>query len=188
MDKKSLRALYKEKREALSLEQIDDLSLDIANSSLQLPIWDKSNYHLFLSIESKKEVDTSYIMQILSGKDKNIIVSRTDFETNSMRHFLMTDNTTFKVSSYGIPEPVDGFEVQPTQIDVVFVPLLAFDTKGNRIGYGKGFYDRFLQECKPDVVKIGISFFEAEREDINDVFEQDIPLDYCITPTQVYTF
>ncbi|MDR0229025.1 MAG: 5-formyltetrahydrofolate cyclo-ligase [Flavobacteriaceae bacterium] len=188
MDKKSLRTLYKEKREALSLDQIDDLSLDIANSSLQLPIWDKSNYHLFLSIESKKEVDTSYVMQILSGKDKNIIVSRTDFETNSMRHFLMTDNTTFKVSAYGIPEPVDGFEIAPTQIDVVFVPLLAFDKKGNRIGYGKGFYDRFLQECRPDVIKVGVNFFEAELTNIDDVFDQDIPLDYCITPTQVYTF
>jgi 5-formyltetrahydrofolate cyclo-ligase len=55
---------------------------------------------------------------------------------------------------------------------VVFVPLLAFDKKGNRVGYGKGFYDAFLSKCKPETIKIGLSFFEAE-ETIDDVFEND---------------
>ena len=70
---------------------------------------------------------------------------------------------------------------------MVFVPLLAFDLKGHRVGYGKGFYDNLLASCKPETIKVGFSFFDAEAE-IEDVFSGDIPLDYCVTPKQVYKF
>ena len=74
-----------------------------------------------------------------------------------------------------------------SMIDVVFVPLLAFDTNGNRVGYGKGFYDKFLSQCQPETIKIGLSFFEAEEE-IADVYQDDIRLDYCVTPNKIYDF
>lgn len=70
---------------------------------------------------------------------------------------------------------------------MVFVPLLAFDKNGDRVGYGKGFYDKFLKECKPEIIKIGLSFFEPE-EKIDGIFEEDIKLDYCVTPNEIYTF
>jgi 5-formyltetrahydrofolate cyclo-ligase len=73
------------------------------------------------------------------------------------------------------------------KIDVVFVPLLAYDTLGNRVGYGKGFYDTFLSECKPDVLKIGLSFFEPENI-IEDLNQNDIKLDICINPSHIYRF
>jgi 5-formyltetrahydrofolate cyclo-ligase len=104
-----------------------------------------------------------------------------------MLHFLLTDNTRIKKNEYNIPEPVDGLEVPATKIDVVFVPLLAFDKKGHRVGYGKGFYDKFLSECKPETIKIGLSFFEPE-ELISDVFEGDILLNYGVTPNTIYSF
>lgn len=187
MIKSELRHLYKKRRQQLSTERIDEQSLAIANQLLQLDIWDHSFYHIFLSITEHKEVDTDYILNILSGKDKNIIISKSDFNTLRMTHFLLTDNTVIKKNEWNIPEPVDGIEIASNKIDVVFVPLLAFDKQGNRVGYGKGFYDTFLSECKPKTIKVGLSFFEAE-ENIDDVFETDIKLDYCITPKTVYTF
>ncbi|AJH13380.1 5-formyltetrahydrofolate cyclo-ligase [Myroides profundi] len=187
MNKEELRLKYKALRDNLDLDRIDDLSLEIANQALQLPIWDKVNYHLFLSIRNKKEIDTEYLLQILAGKDKNTILSKSDFKEGTLSHYLLTDNTTIKVNSYGIPEPIDGIQVSEKQLDVVFIPLLAYDKQGNRIGYGKGFYDRFLAECKPNVIKVGLSFFPPE-DHISDVREGDIPLDYCITPTEVYRF
>ena len=72
-------------------------------------------------------------------------------------------------------------------IDVVFIPLLAYDAKGHRIGYGKGFYDRFLQQCKPETLKIGLSFFEAETSIIPHEFT-DISLDFCVHPKGIYQF
>ncbi len=186
-NKKELRLQYKNLRKELSIDDIEEKSLEIANRLIQLPIWDKSYYHVFLPIEEQKEVNTEYILHLLSGKDKEIVVSKSDFETRKMSHFLLTDNTKIKKNEYNIPEPINGLPVPSETIDVVFVPLLAFDVFGNRIGYGKGFYDKFLAECKPETIKIGLSFFEAVNQ-IDDVFESDVKLDYCVTPGLVYKF
>ena len=104
-----------------------------------------------------------------------------------MTNYLLTDSTVIKKNSWNIPEPVDGIDIDSQKIDVVFVPLLAFDKRGHRIGYGKGFYDKFLSECRPETLKIGLSFFEAE-EIINDISDSDVVLDYCVTPHQHYIF
>ncbi|KRB54016.1 5-formyltetrahydrofolate cyclo-ligase [Flavobacterium sp. Root186] len=185
--KKELRLQYKNLRAALSESDIEEKSLAIANNLIQLPIWDKTYYHVFLPIVELKEVDTEFILHLLSGKDKEIVISKSDFETREMAHFLLTDNTKIKKNEYNIPEPVNGLPVPTQNIEVIFVPLLAFDVFGNRIGYGKGFYDKFLADCKPETIKIGLSFFESVNQ-IDDVFESDIKLDYCVTPEKVYNF
>lgn len=187
MNKKELRLKYKSLRNQLSEIEIDDLSLAIANKVLQVPIWEKNYFHIFLPITEHKEVNTEFILHLLSGKDKEIIISKSDFETRVMTHFLLTDNTKIKKNEYNIHEPVDGLEVPTSKIDVVFVPLLAFDKTGHRAGYGKGFYDKFLKECKPETIKIGLSFFDPE-DLIDDVFENDVRLDYCVTPNKVFKF
>ncbi|WP_299209661.1 5-formyltetrahydrofolate cyclo-ligase [uncultured Dokdonia sp.] len=187
MEKRKLRKKYKELRKNLSQEAIDKKSIDIANKALELDIWDYQYYHIFLPIVKQKEVDTSYILNILQGKDKHVVVSKSNFKTNTMNHYLLTDATRFVVNEYGIPEPDDGIEIDSKKIDVVFIPLLAYDIKGNRIGYGKGFYDRFLSECKKEVVKAGVSFFEPEMEEIY-TDETDIPLDYCLSTTKGYIY
>jgi 5-formyltetrahydrofolate cyclo-ligase len=187
MTKSELRRLYKQKRQELSLEMIETESLAISNQLLQLPIWDFSFYHIFLSITEHKEINTDYILNILSGKDKNIVISKSHFKSLRMTNYLLTDSTVIKKNSWNIPEPVDGIDIDSQKIDVVFVPLLAFDKRGHRVGYGKGFYDKFLSECRPETLKIGLSFFEAE-EIINDISDSDVVLDYCVTPYQHYIF
>lgn len=187
MLKKDLRQKYKAKRQGLNEVEIEDLSLAIANKVLTLPIWDKTYFHVFLPITEHKEVNTEYILHLLSGKDKEIVISKSDFASRNMTHFLLTDNTKIKKNEYHIPEPIDGLEVPTNKIDVVFVPLLAFDKTGHRVGYGKGFYDKFLLECKPETIKIGLSFFETE-EIIEDIFENDVKLDYCVSPNEVFKF
>jgi len=187
MKKTELRKLYKLKRHALNADAVEDLSFEIANQLLKLPIWDKSYYHVFLSIQEFKEVNTELILNILSGKDKNIVISKSDFMTLEMTHYLLTDSTVIKIGHFNIPEPVDGIEVPTEKIEVVFVHLLAFDKQGHRVGYGKGFYDIFLKKCNPKTVKIGLSFFEAE-DIIEDTNENDMKLDFCVTPNQVYKF
>ena len=187
MFKKELRKKYKGKREKFTEQEIEEKSLAIANQLVQMDIWDKTYYHLFLPIEEQKEVNTEYILNILQAKDKEIVISKSDFATTSMSHFLLTDNTKIKKNEYNIPEPISGLPVPTEMIDVVIVPLLAYDKLGNRIGYGKGFYDKFLSECKPGVVKIGLSFFEPE-ELIEDLFETDVKLDFCVTSERVICF
>lgn len=187
MTKNEIRTKYRTLRKGLTLEETEEKSLAIANRLLQLPVWDKTYYHLFLSIEEQKEVQTEFILHLLAGKDKEVVVARSDFDTHQMTHYLLTDNTKLVKNEYGIPEPADGLEVPVTKLDVVFIPLLAFDAHGNRLGYGKGFYDRFLAQCRPDVIKIGLSFFEVETEALPST-AMDIGLDYCVTPQNVYRF
>lgn len=187
MLKKELRQKYKTLRTQISEIDLEEMSLAIANKVLTLPVWNKNYFHIFLSIAENKEVNSDFILHLLSGKDKEIIISKSNFNTGEMTHFLLTDNTKIKKTEYNIPEPVAGLEVPVSKIEVVFVPLLAFDKTGHRAGYGKGFYDKFLSECKPDTIKIGLSFFEAE-EKIEDIFENDVKLDFCVTPKGVYGF
>ncbi len=187
MTKKELREKYKEKRQKLNASSREAFSLAIANNALRLPLWEKTTYALFLSIERQREVNTEFLLHILQGKDKNVALSKSNFETYQMQHFLLTDNTKIATNKWGIPEPVGGIEIIPEQIEVVFIPLLAFDQLGNRLGYGKGFYDRFLAQCAPTTLKVGLSFFDAEPQKI-PVHTNDIPLDYCITPQQTYSF
>ena len=186
MDKSQIRKQYKSLREGLSKTQIENRSISIANRCLELPIWNRQIMHIFLSIENQKEVDTSFLRTLLQGKDKEIVIPKI-IDSVRLQHFLLTDHTLFKRNYLGIPEPVSGIEIKPSIIDVVFIPLLSFDSKGNRVGYGKGYYDRFLLNCKEECLKIGLSFFE-EEQCVFDVEDTDIPLDFCVTPKQIYQY
>ena len=185
MNKNELRKKYINLRKGLSHSEIDDMSLQIANQALQLNIWDHEFYHIFLSISKHKEINTEYLLQIIFGKDANAVVPKV--KESSLEHFLLTDNTKLKLSNWEIPEPQKGIKIEPSQIDVVFLPLLAYDKQGNRIGYGKGFYDKFLSECRAETVKIGLSLFDPEDETI-EVSEHDIALDFCVTPRGILEF
>jgi len=186
MLKQELRLRYLEKRKITSSEDVIEASLKISNKLLVLPIWTFQYYHIFLHSEAKKEVDTSFIITLLQGKDKEIVVPKMN-NHGGLQHFLLTDSTVLKPNKWTIPEPIDGLEVPPNKIDVVFMPLLAFDTSGNRVGYGKGYYDRFLAQCKPETLKIGVSIFEA-AEHISDSKPHDVRMDYCVTPSTIYSF
>lgn len=187
MTKSELRKKYKTLRKGLSKKEIEEKSLAIANQVLKLPIWKHSYYHIYLSIKELNEVNTEYILNILSGKDKNIIISKCNFKDTSLDNFLLTDSIRIKANNYGVPEPENGIPVDDKLIDVVFVPLLACDTLGNRVGYGKGFYDNFLAKCKPNTLKIGLSLFELEEE-ITDLRDEDIPLNYYVSPSKLTNF
>ncbi|NNF19677.1 MAG: 5-formyltetrahydrofolate cyclo-ligase [Flavobacteriaceae bacterium] len=186
MLKKGLRNHYTQLRMSMDTEVLDKASLSLANQLLKIPIWDYEYYHLFLQIAEKKEIDTSYILTLLQGRDKEVVIPRMG-ANNHLEHLLLTDNTRIAKNKWNIPEPLNGLQVPVEQIDVVFIPLLAFDEKGHRVGYGKGFYDIFLSACRPDTLKIGLSLFEAIPV-ISDIEETDIPLDYCVTPGKIYDF
>ena len=187
MDKFTARNKYQTLRSDLSRNKILDLSVKIANNCLDLDIWNNKNYHIFLSIDKKNEVDTKPIIDILDGRQKNIIVPKSDIKALTLKNYLLSEEVIFEENEYGIPEPINGIQIKSDIIDVVFVPLLAYDSKGNRVGYGKGFYDKFLQILDSKTIKIGLSFFPPE-ELIKNIDEKDIKLDYCVSPEKIFNF
>ena len=110
-----------------------------------------------------------------------------NFENTTMQAFLVNEDTEFKLNKYGIAEPINGIEIAATEIDMILVPLLAFDINGYRLGYGKGFYDRFLPACREESIKAGFSFFEP-MDPIDDINQFDVPLTTGITPEHIYEF
>ena len=184
--KEALRVYFSKKRGALSPEIQDSYSLDIANLCLKLPIWELEYFHLFLPVVSKAEVDTSLVLTILQGRDKEVVLPKLKGETG-LEHILLTDSTRIVCNRWKIPEPSEGIVFDPKLLEVVFVPLLICDLKGQRVGYGQGYYDRFLSQCKPEVLKIGLSLFDP-IEAITDIYEGDVALDYCVCPEKIYSF
>ncbi len=184
--KAELRIQYRRRREALNPQQIDDLSILIVNRCLELKLWDQSTYHLFMSSRKNNEIDTSLLLSVIQGKDKQPVIPKMVGD-HDLEHYLLLDQTPIKINQWGIPEPQSGIKIDSEQIEVVFVPLLIFDLQGHRVGYGKGYYDRFLAKCKPGTIKVGLSFFDP-IERIKDIESHDIPIDFGVTPNKSYEF
>jgi len=189
MIKKELRKLYKEKRSQLTFQQAEkynDLIL-INFQQLQLPFI--SCMHTYLSSEKLMEPDTSAIMRYLQFKNPGLTVlaPKVDFASGKMQHLHFHEEAELAENEYGILEPISNAFLDAEEIDLVVVPLLAFDKNGFRVGYGKGHYDMFLATCRKDVIKIGVSFFEPV-DTIGDIDQFDIALNYCITPENVFKF
>ena len=190
MDKAILRKLFLEKRQKLTRSEYWILT-DALMDQVKLFNWsDYSMVHVFMPISKKNEVDTFSILNYFKENfpDLKIVVPRTDFKNLLMENVLYDhEYTILGRNKFDIPEPIHGKIIPADEIDLVFVPLLAFDMKGNRAGYGKGFYDRFLMTCKPDVKKIGLSYFDPVEE-IDDLNEFDIKMDSCICPNKIWEF
>ncbi len=186
MLKREIRAQYPKLRNEIPQDILKEKSLAISNQLLKLPLWDAAFFHIFLTISEKKEVDTSFIVPVLQGRDKHVVIPKVSGD-GELTHFLLSDNTRLIKNKWNIPEPENGIKVSEAEIDIVFIPLLAFDRDGYRVGYGKGFYDRFLDKCRRDVVKVGLSFFPPV-DTIEDRDGHDVPLDYCVTPDAIYSF
>ena len=185
MTKKELRQLYKQKRTALSVTEREMMSLQIAQQLSICDIWGYNCYHLFLSIEELNEVDTTPILQLLYQKNKQVVVPKMNSEKRTLTSIPFTKDTLLQTNNWGVPEPKDGIAISAHKIEVVFVPLLAYDLYGNRIGYGGGYYDRFLAECRPETLKIGLSFFLPE-ENFSSI-STDVRLTHIVTPEKIIT-
>lgn len=191
MTKKELRKQYKEKRSSLSESEYQQRCERIVEKVLENFDFSTIHYlHLFLPIRIQKEIDTFPLIEQLQSKypQLRLVVPRVVPNSFEMEQYLY-DAATITLSEWGIPEPMpdSSQKVSPQKIDTVLLPLLVFDEKGNRVGYGKGFYDRFLTECRPEVQKVGLCLEEAVPL-IEEVGEWDIPLDFCVSPQRCYEF
>ena len=189
MTKNELRIIYKEKRRKLSLQNIDTFNELILSNFKKLNLPPIHWVHTYLASLKLIEVDTGNLVQHLKflNPEIKVAIPKLENHSNNLYNYEYTENMQLVSNQYGIEEPKDGKIILNDQFDVVFVPLLAFDKKGFRVGYGKGFYDKFLAACRSDVISIGLSYFEPVN-DIDDINEYDFPLQYCITPTRLFQF
>ena len=189
MTKKNIRKLFLDKRASIS-ERDQAIAQDLLLIRFQdMTFENLSMVHTYLPIVQKKEPDPGPLLRFLEFRFPGIQFSipRTDLINGTMTHWKFDEHTIIQEDLNGIPEPQNGNMIDIREIDLVIVPLLAFDNRGFRVGYGKGFYDRFLPECRKDAIRLGLSFFDAV-DHIDDIQEYDIPLHYCVTPDRIHEF
>ena len=188
MTKQQARAEFLQRRLALPAADKQALTLQILECFQGFHFPTLRMVHVYRPIAAKKEVDTLPFVRHLEALFPGLILVVPRISgAGSLEHITWDAETLFAPNAWDIPEPLEGAAVSPRDLDLVLVPLLAFDRNGFRVGYGKGFYDRFLATCRPDVLKVGLSLFEAV-DVLEDRAEFDIPLSIGVTPTTLYEF
>ena len=190
MNKRELRRHFLEKRKNLSDGDARAMSRQVAGRFVHtFGLQPGHCLHVYLPLLRQREIDTFLLVEQVRHfyPHVRIVVPKADMATLTMESYLLDETTELVLTVWGIPEPAGGEPVPPEAIDWVVLPLLAFDKRGYRVGYGKGFYDRYLARCRPNVRKVGLSYFDPVPE-ITDAGPLDVRLDSCITPGAVWEF
>jgi 5-formyltetrahydrofolate cyclo-ligase len=188
MTKQEARKIYLQKRLDLSEGEYQQLNLQLYHQFFtQLDLSFIKCIHIFLPIESKREPDTWPIIERIRREFPHIRISIPKVVSDELENIYFEGVHQLKKNKWGILEPQQGMPTPTEEIDMVMVPLLAFDEKGNRVGYGKGFYDKFLVQCRLDCKKTGLSLFQP-IERIGDVGSHDLRLTNCLTPSGHFLF
>ncbi|MEM6642602.1 MAG: 5-formyltetrahydrofolate cyclo-ligase [Bacteroidota bacterium] len=138
--------------------------------------------HVFLPIVQNREPDITPLLPKLWEKGVQILASSTDLQRKRMCHFLLEQDTELVPNRVGIPEPIKGTEIALDGLDAMLVPSLMVDLKGNRIGYGGGYYDRLMKDLP--AVKIGLSLSNPV-DCIVQTDHWDVHLDFTITAKKI---
>jgi len=188
MEKEEARKHFLSKRKRLSDETFSALNSKLCDVFFRsIDLRTVKTLHTFLPIKKQKEVDTWLIIGRLEKEFPHIRVAipRVNNESSAIESFLFEGEHQLSENMWGIPEPNSGIPIQSHEIDIVLTPLVVADLKGNRVGYGRGFYDRFLVETRAR--KVGLSLFPP-IEQLTGIDPTDVPLDALITPEQSYSF
>jgi 5-formyltetrahydrofolate cyclo-ligase len=180
-EKGRLRARSRECRASLSPERCADFSRRIHDHLFSL--LDGSD-PVMVYVSKPPEVDTHPFISRLISRGTGVVVPIIERETRTLRLSFLRDPSVLSVSTFSVPEPI-GHEIpaRARDIPVVIVPLIAFDRHGHRLGYGAGYYDRFLS-AYPHLRKIGVAFSCQEVESV-PADENDVALDFIVTENGV---
>jgi 5-formyltetrahydrofolate cyclo-ligase len=187
MLKSEIRKAFKQRRKFVTPFELNRISEVCTKIVLERFDFNGKIASVFLPIEKLKEINTYELLEEILARGGTIALSKSDFNDNSLIHYKYEKTSQLEVNSFGIPEPKYGDVIQDVLLDFVFVPLLAINNSGHRVGYGKGFYDKLLSKCKPNCLFIGLNIFD-EFIIIDDINPMDVPLHYCITPNGFYDF
>lgn len=182
MDKNELRKKILKRRKELSNKDIVYLSNKIIDLLINTILYKNANY-IMTYIDFRNEVKTEKLIKKSLEIGKKIIIPISLIESKKLLLSELKDyDKELTTGAYGILEPKKKYirEVTPEILDLIIVPGVVFDKRGYRIGYGGGYYDRFLLNINKSVPKVALAFDFQIVEKINEE-KHDIPVDYIIT-------
>ena len=190
-NKNYLRSEAMQQRFDLSLVDAHTQSNAIVHALTQQFVW--ANFHCvhcYLPHLEKKEINIWPFIEYLFANQPQITIAsnRINLDTNQIDCCLINAKTKYVQNRFGIKEPShDSQLIDPQKIDLIIVPLLVCDTQGNRLGYGKGYYDRLLAQCRSDLLRIGVNYFPPLTTAIPNE-THDIALSGLMTANQYFEF
>lgn len=181
--KQTLRRRISALRSAMTDEEWQKKSGIIRNRLLSCERWQQSR-HIALYYSKDKEVDTKELIQQGWQEGKSIYLPKSYPQKKTMTFYRLTSFDQLAVAYYGLHEPIPGKSapLSVEDLELVIVPGLVFDRSGYRIGYGGGFYDRFLATLPHNVYKVSLAFqFQVLQNEAvpRDVF--DVAMDRIFT-------
>jgi 5-formyltetrahydrofolate cyclo-ligase len=180
MDKKSLRKQMRVLRDSVSPQEKELYDQNIF-SKITTSAFYRESKNIFIYVSFGSEVETHSIIEQAIKDNKTVYVPKVINREEGMAAVKITALSELKASSFGILEPETiSEEAKPWQLDLILIPGLAFDKRGGRLGYGAGYYDRFLNDAKPETNKIGIAY-SCQVIDEVPMDEKDIFVDSIIT-------
>lgn len=180
--KKAIRELYISKRNELSDIQVQSKSREIIKNILQSKEYQNSEtIHCYVSMLQNREVDTTELLLDALGSGKSVVVPKMS-DNHSLDHIRMDSLKHMKTNKWGVSEPVEGEFADLSELDLIIIPMVAGDRYRNRLGYGLGYYDRFLNEVS--AVKAGLLFKLQLHENKLTVEPHDVPLDILFTESE----
>ena len=186
MLKKDIRRTYLEKRKTLSNDEVFLLSkLIFERFKSYFDIRPGDKIHIFLTIDKLKEIQTFQFIEYCWEHQIRIFVPK--MIGDELISLEINKETPLEINGWGIMEPVGDIDAGFVHYDYVITPLLYCDGHGNRVGYGKGFYDKLFASLDSRTKKIGVNYFTPTHI-VEDTYNGDILLDYLVTPTEVLSF
>lgn len=190
MTKEEARKEARAQRAALSADERTALSDGLAQVFLEaVPLEGVGWLNAFLPLERHREPDLRPLLHQLHAGYPQIRLTIPQLPAGAVdfNAVVYEPGIALEPGHYGTELPANPVLVEASEIDLVLVPLLAYDRRGYRAGYGGGYYDRFLTRCRADVQKIGVSFF-GPVDCLDDVWNGDVRLDACLTPAGLVSF
>jgi 5-formyltetrahydrofolate cyclo-ligase len=184
MTKKEIRKMTQEIRDGIETEEkkiLDDL---IIKNLFSWDIYKKASY-IFCYVNFRSEINTSKILKTAMTEGKTVTVPKIDLKAGLMKAYVIENiNKDLIPGEYGIMEPMDiCHEADYSKIDLIIAPGLGFTKNGGRIGYGGGYYDRFIQ--KNSNIPVCALTYDRLVLDYLPVKDHDVPVDYLITEKSV---
>ncbi len=180
---KKLREELLKVRGSLSQEEARAKSKEIVKNILQFKPFTNSTKTLYYHPKGK-EAGLIELMDLSLRENKSVFLPKTNPADNSMNiHQIKDLNSELELGEYGIKEPKKSCSEFPRQkLDLIFIPGVAFDLTGTRLGMGRGYYDRFLKDLS--AIKVGIAY-EFQIIDRLEAQARDIPMNYIITEKRI---
>lgn len=183
-DKSDIRKTYLQVRNSLSASEVNQKSKEITDQLVEQSYFvDAETVHIYASIKKNNEVLTDNVITTSLKMGKRVVVPKM-YGGGELTHHAITSLDDLAPNRWGVPEPESRFQqVQPADLSIVIVPMLAGDYRKNRLGYGKGYYDRFLKQTDAQIT--GLCYNCTLSWVPLPVDSHDQQMDQIITETKV---